>query len=164
IELPPTAVRVTTSTFGMTGPYAHWRGGPLAAWAAGGYLGITGEPDREPIIGPEHVCEYVAGYYAASAAEAALRRRQRTGRGETIDISAMEAMLTVHQTTFCNMPFGDFRRRTGRYYEVYPLVTRPCRDGHVKISVVTNEEYDRFLVAIGRPDLLSDERFSDRER
>ena len=52
--LPASCVEVTTSTFGTTGAYSGWRGGPLADWAAGGYLAITGWPDREPLVGPEH--------------------------------------------------------------------------------------------------------------
>jgi crotonobetainyl-CoA:carnitine CoA-transferase CaiB-like acyl-CoA transferase len=152
-----------TSTFGTTGPYAQLRGGPMAGWAAGGYLAITGKPDREPIIGPENLCDYIGGYNAAIAAEAAYHRRRRTGEGATIDIATMEAMQCVHQTTFSLLPLGVGRHRQGRYYEVYPLVTRPCRDGYVKLSIVTDEEYDRFLIAIGRPDLSTDERFHTRQ-
>jgi crotonobetainyl-CoA:carnitine CoA-transferase CaiB-like acyl-CoA transferase len=162
VELPDDCIEVMTSTFGATGPYASFRGGPLAAWAAGGYLAITGEPAREPIIGPEHLCEYVTGYMAAVAAEAALRERQRTKVGRRIDVGAMESMLLMHQTTYGELARGECRQRTGRYYEVYPLVTRPCRDGYVLLCIVTDEEYDRFLVAIDKVDLLADERFSAR--
>jgi crotonobetainyl-CoA:carnitine CoA-transferase CaiB-like acyl-CoA transferase len=163
-ELEPSDhyVEVMTSTYGGTGPYASLKGGPLAAWAAGGYLAITGEPDREPLIGPEHLCEYVNGYVAAIAAEVALRERRRHGKGRLVDIGAMESMITVHQSTFARYALGDVRRRTGRYYEVYPLVTRPCRDGYVLLSVVTDDEYDRFLIATDRLDLLQDDRFKTR--
>jgi crotonobetainyl-CoA:carnitine CoA-transferase CaiB-like acyl-CoA transferase len=163
VAVPSGCIEVTTSTFGMTGPYARLRGGPLAAWAAGGYLHITGKPDREPVIGPEFLCEYIAGYEAAIGAEAALHLRDRTGIVRHLDISAMEAMLLMHQTTFSMLAGGMIRQRTGRYYETYPLVTRPCRGGHVLIGVVTDEEFDRFTLAIGRPDLAADPRFSDKD-
>ena len=160
--LPSTCVHVTTSTFGTTGPYATLRGGPLAAWAAGGYLAITGEPDREPLIGPENLCGYIGGYTAAIAAEAALQLRGRTGRGQHVDISTMESMLSVHQSTFSRLALGIVRQRTGRYTETYPLVVRPCRDGHVSLGVVTDSEFDRFALAIGRADLITDERYRDK--
>ena len=163
VNVPDQCVEVMTSTFGASGPYSVLRGGPLAAWAAGGYLAITGEPDREPLIGPEYACEYVNGYAAALAAEAGLQLRQRSGFGCRIDLSAMETMLMMHQTTFEGMALGEERRRTGRYYEVYPLVARPCRDGYVLLCVVTDEEYDRFLVAIDRLDMLADPRFATRD-
>jgi crotonobetainyl-CoA:carnitine CoA-transferase CaiB-like acyl-CoA transferase len=158
---PGSCVEVTTSTFGTSGPYARWRGGPLADWASGGYLAITGWPDREPLIGPEHLCGYVAGYTAAIAAEAALHERRRIGHGRHVDVSTMEAMLNVHQSTFSRLAAGIVRTRTGRYTEVYPLVVRPCRDGYLSLGVVTDVEFDRLLIAIGRDDLVADRRFGD---
>ena len=157
----PTVVHATTSSYGTTGPYARWRGGPLADWAAGGYLYLTGEPDRSPLIGPLHLCAYVAGYTASIAIEAALIRGRRSGTGTHIDVSTMESMLSVHQSTFERLAAGIHRRRTGRYTEVYPLTVRPCRDGHVALGVVTDAEFDRFLIALGCTELLADERFSD---
>jgi crotonobetainyl-CoA:carnitine CoA-transferase CaiB-like acyl-CoA transferase len=160
--IPESCVHVTTSTFGTAGPYADLGGGPLAEWAAGGYLAITGDPGREPLIGPENLCGYVAGYTAAVAAEAALQYQCRTGSGLHVDVSTMEAMLSVHQSTFSRAAAGFIRARTGRYTEVYPLVVRPCRDGYVSLGVVTEPEFDRFAIAIGRADLATDVRFADQ--
>ena len=131
LAIPETCVHVTTSSFGTTGPYAAWRGGSMADWAAGGYLYITGDPGREPLSGPENMCAYAAGYTAAFGAEAALIDRIRSGRGRHLDISTMESMLLLHQSTFARTAAGELRRRTGRYTEVYPLTVLPCRDGHV---------------------------------
>jgi crotonobetainyl-CoA:carnitine CoA-transferase CaiB-like acyl-CoA transferase len=162
IAPPEGCVHVTTSSFGLTGPYAAWRGGSMVDWAAGGYLYITGDPDREPLSGPEHLCAYAAGYTAAVGAQAALIDRQRTGRGRHLDVSTMEAMLLLHQSTFSRTAAGQLRRRTGRYTEVYPLTVLPCRDGHVSIGVVSDAEFDKLSIAVGRPDLPADPRFTDR--
>jgi crotonobetainyl-CoA:carnitine CoA-transferase CaiB-like acyl-CoA transferase len=161
--MPSSCCEVVTSTFGTTGPYACYRGGPMAQWAAGGYLGITGDPAREPLTGPEHLCAYVTGYAAAAAAEAALHRARRSGRGVRIDISVMETMLSLLQSTFSRLAAGWIRRRTGRFAEVYPLTVRPCADGHVSIGVVTDEEFDRLTIALGMPEIASDLRFATRE-
>jgi len=158
----PDVVHVTTSTFGTTGPYARLRGGPIVDWAAGGYLFITGEPDREPLMGPTNLCGYVTGYTAAIAAMAGLARRRITGNGVHADISAMESMLSVHQSTFSRLAAGIVRTRTGRYTEVYPLVVQPCRDGYVSLGITLDEEYDRFVTAIDQPELAIDPRFADR--
>jgi len=163
LTLPEDCVQVTTSSFGMSGPYAGWRGGSMADWAASGYLYITGDPGREPLAGPENVCACAAGYTAAIGAEAALIDRQRTGRGRCLDISTMEAMLLLHQSTFSRTAAGELRRRTGRYTEVYPLTVLPCRDGHVSIGVVSDAEFDKLSIAIGRPELSADPRFADRD-
>ncbi len=162
-SLTASCVHVTTSTFGTTGPYASLRGGPLAEWSAGGYLAITGDPMRAPLSGPEHLCGYIGGYTAAIATEAALHERRRSGNGQHVDVSVMESMLHVHQGTFSRIAAGFGRPRTGRYTEVYPLVVRPCRDGYVSLGVVTDNEFDRFAIAIDRLDLLTDPRFNEKE-
>jgi crotonobetainyl-CoA:carnitine CoA-transferase CaiB-like acyl-CoA transferase len=159
-ELNPSAVHVTTSSYGTTGPYAAWRGGSLADWAAGGYLYLTGEPSREPLCGPENLCGYVAGYTAAIAVQAASLLRQRNGDGVHVDVSVMAAMLSVHQSTFSRLGVGVVRTRTGRYTEVYPLTVLPCRDGYVSLGVVLDDEFDRLALAVGRPEILSDPRFA----
>jgi crotonobetainyl-CoA:carnitine CoA-transferase CaiB-like acyl-CoA transferase len=135
LAIPEACVHVTTSSFGTTGPYASWRGGSMADWAAGGYLYITGDSDREPLSGPENMCAYAAGYTAAFGAEAALIDKLRNGRGRHLDISIMESMLLLHQSTFARTSAGELRRRTGRYTEVYPLTVLPCRDGHVSLGI-----------------------------
>ncbi len=163
LAIPDGLIHVTTSSYGTTGRYAAWRGGSLADWAAGGYLFITGDPDREPLSGPENLCAYAAGYTAAAGAEAALIDRIRTGRGRHLDISAMEAMLLLHQSTFSRTAAGELRRRTGRYTEVYPLTVLPCGKGHVSLGVVTDVEYDKFCIAIGRPELSVDPRYETKE-
>lgn len=163
LAIPETCIHVTTSSFGTTGPYASWRGGSMADWAAGGYLYITGDPDREPLSGPENMCGYAAGYTAAFGAEAALIDRMRSGRGRHLDISTMESMLLLHQSSFARTAAGELRRRTGRYTEVYPLTVLPCRDGHVSLGVVSEVEFDKLAIAIGRPELPLDPRFADKQ-
>ena len=154
-------VHVTTSSFGTTGPAAAWRGGSLAEWAAGGYLYITGDPSREPLCGPEHLCGYVGGYTAAIAVQAGSILRKRTGRGSHIDVSVMAAMLSMHQSTFSRLGVGIVRQRTGRYTEVYPLTVLPCRDGYVSLGSALDEEFDRLALAVGMPEILGDPRFAD---
>ena len=156
----PGVVQLVTSSFGTDGPYAGYHAHPLVDWAAGGYLFITGDPDRPPLAGPQQLCGYVAGYTAAVAVQAALARRRTTGRGGRLDISTMESMLSMHQSTFSRLGAGILRTRTGRYTEVFPLVVLPCRDGHVSIGVVTDDEFDRLTLAMGRPELPLDPRFA----
>jgi crotonobetainyl-CoA:carnitine CoA-transferase CaiB-like acyl-CoA transferase len=160
VSVPSACIQITTSSFGTTGPYAAYRGGPLADWAAGGYLAITGEPDREPLIGPENLCAYICGYTAALGAEAALRMQNATGQGQHVDVSTMEAMLCLHQSTFSRLGSGHIRERTGRFAEIYPLTVLPCRSGHVSLGVVTEGEFDRLAIAFGLPELAFDERFN----
>ncbi len=159
-DLNPGVVHVTTSSYGTSGPSATWRGGSLAEWAAGGYLAITGDPSREPLCGPEHLCGYVGGYTAAIAVQAGSILRHRTGRGSHIDVSVMASMLSMHQSTFSRLGVGIVRQRTGRYTEVYPLTVLPCRDGYVSLGSALDEEFDRLALAAGMPEILGDPRFA----
>jgi crotonobetainyl-CoA:carnitine CoA-transferase CaiB-like acyl-CoA transferase len=92
-----------------------------------------------------------------------MRSAGRNGTGVKADVSVMETMLSLHQSTFSRLAAGWVRARTGRYAEVYPLTVRPCRDGYVSLGVVTDEEFDRLAITFGLPELLADERFGSRQ-
>ena len=94
--LPDRVVRVDLSAWGDDGPYAGWRGSDIATWAMGGYMFFTGEPDREPLMLPGGQSQLHAGVHAALAALAALRERRRSGRGQRIAVSQLEANLSAH--------------------------------------------------------------------
>jgi crotonobetainyl-CoA:carnitine CoA-transferase CaiB-like acyl-CoA transferase len=161
-RMNPSVIHASISPFGTTGPYATWKSSSLLDWAASGYLFITGDPDREPLAGPEGICEAVCAYTAAMAIEAALAARRNTGRGCYIDASVMEAMVSSHQSTFSRYAAGVVMGRSGNEVTTcYPLGVKRCRDGHILISVVTDQDFDRLAIAMGLPHLVADPRFSD---
>jgi crotonobetainyl-CoA:carnitine CoA-transferase CaiB-like acyl-CoA transferase len=161
-RMNPSVIHASVSPFGTTGPYAPWKSSSLLDWAASGYLFITGDPDREPLAGPEGICEAVCAYTAAMAIEAALAARRNTGRGCYIDASVMEAMVCSHQSTFSRYAAGVVMGRSGNEVTTcYPLGVKRCRDGHILISVVTDQDFDRLAIAMGLPHLVADPRFSD---
>ena len=158
--LNPAAVHLTLSPFGIVGPYRTLRTSSIVDWAASGYLYITGEPDR-PLAGPTEFCSYVAGYTGAAAIEAAWHHRRRHGGGYVhLDVSVMEAMLGVHNSLFSRVSTGEIVGRTGNDVGpgTYPHVTYPGSDGELFLGIVTDEEWDRFVIAIDRTDLAADDR------
>ena len=94
--LPERLVRVELSPWGSDGPYAGWRGSEIATWAMGGYMFFTGDPDGAPLMIPGGQSELHAGVHAAIAALTAVRERRRSGHGQTIEVSALEANLSAH--------------------------------------------------------------------
>ncbi|MYB21673.1 MAG: CoA transferase [Chloroflexi bacterium] len=94
--LPERVVRVEMSPWGSDGPYAGWRGSDIATWAMGGYMFFTGDPDGWPLMLPGGQSELHAGVHAAIAAMTAIRERRRSGHGQTVEISALEANLSAH--------------------------------------------------------------------
>ena len=93
---PETAVVVDVSPFGRSGPYAEWASSDLVTWAMGGYLYFTGSPDREPIWVPGPQAQLHAGAHAAFAALVGLHERERSGRGQRVEVADLDAALTAH--------------------------------------------------------------------
>lgn len=155
------AVHVVTSGFGLTGPCSRWRHSGLTDWAAGGYLYLNGDPDREPLQGGGPWASYVAGATAAIAAQAALFKRTCTGRGQLVDVGAMEAVAAAHQWSLTMYTHtGVIKRRWGgRLGESYhPMSLYECRDGWVCVCAPLPDQWERLCIAVDQVELLLDER------
>ena len=159
----PGLVAVVCGPFGLTGPYAGRRSSALVDWAMSGYAAITGDPDREPLQGGGPWCAYVNGLTASVGALAALRTAERTGRGQLVDVAAMDAMTALHQWTIILATHqGVRKRRSGNRHaeSFHPLGILPCKDGAVCIAVSSPAQWEGFCLALDMPELLDDERFA----
>ena len=94
--LPERLIQLELSPWGSDGPYAGWRGSDIATWAMGGYMFFTGDPDGAPLMLPGGQSELHQGVHAAIAALTAVRERRRSGHGQTVEVSALEANLSAH--------------------------------------------------------------------
>jgi crotonobetainyl-CoA:carnitine CoA-transferase CaiB-like acyl-CoA transferase len=153
---------VALSGFGLTGPYRGFRSNDFVDLATGGFLYITGEAGREPLAAGGPWAGYLVGTLAAAAALAAVRRARASGRGQLVDVGAMEALASFHQWTLTLYTHqGVVKRRAGnRHAESYhPMGPLPCRDGWVCVGIATVPQWEGFCLAIGAPGLLADERF-----
>ena len=158
----PRIVYVAASGFGLTGPYRGFRSNDFIDLATGGFLYVTGEPGREPVRAGGPWAGYLVGTLAAAAALAAARRARASGRGQLVDVGAMEAIASLHQWTLTLYTHqGVVKRRAGnRHAESYhPMGPLPCRDGWVCIGVASVPQWEGFCLAIDMPELLADERF-----
>jgi CoA:oxalate CoA-transferase len=153
---------VAISGFGLTGPYRHYRSNDFVDFASGGYMWITGEPDREPLQGGGPWAGYLVGTTAAAAALVATRQRRATGRGQLVDVAAMEVLASLHQWTIVLYTHqGVIKRRAGNMHaESYnPMGPVPCKDGWVSLGVASTPQWEGLCLAIDRPELLIDDRF-----
>jgi crotonobetainyl-CoA:carnitine CoA-transferase CaiB-like acyl-CoA transferase len=160
----PQLVKSYISPFGSTGPYARYRSNEFTDDAIGGHLYLNGEPDREPITRPGHHSEYQAGTQAFIGAMAALRARELSGRGQTVEVSHFEGMASLHQhTTIMWTHAGHILRREGNAQPGFwhPVGVYPCKDGYVALALPAGAFAEPFLIAIGMADLLEDPRFGD---
>jgi crotonobetainyl-CoA:carnitine CoA-transferase CaiB-like acyl-CoA transferase len=156
-------VRLYISPFGLTGPFAGYRSTPFTDYAIAGQMFLSGEPDREPIQGAGRQTEYQAGAYGFIGAMAALWERERGGRGQTVDVSHMEGMASLHQWTTVRYTHGGYiQQRVGnRYDTTHPITIYPCKDGYVGVSAPRDDQLERFLAGAGLSHLLEDPRFAN---
>ena len=165
--LNPLLVNLSITPFGLSGPYADWQSTPLVSLALGGYLYLSGEEDREPLMLPGYQAQRLTAMKGYAGVMLALRAREMTGRGQPVEVSEMEALAALHQFTFVSHEYdGIIRKRagvrlaTGRRTGGYPITTLPCKDGYITFSASAPHQWDYVCAMIGREDLLIDPRFS----
>jgi crotonobetainyl-CoA:carnitine CoA-transferase CaiB-like acyl-CoA transferase len=159
----PGVVVVRVSGFGQTGPYAPLPGFGTLVEAMSGFAARTGFADREPVLPPLALADMIAGLYGAFAVMTALRARDRSGRGQIIDLSLLEAMFSVlGPEAAIYRQTGNVKERSGSGSQTSaPRNVYPCRDGgYVALSGSTEKMAHRVFKVIGRSDMLSDPRFS----
>ena len=145
--------------FGQTGPLADQPGYDFLIQAMGGLMSVTGE-DKPMKVGVPAV-DLFTGVYAAGAIMAALIHRDRSGRGEYIDM----ALLDVQAAMLANQAANYFvsGRAPGRggngHPNIVPYQDFPTRDGRIAIAVGNDRQFAAFAAAMGRPDWAQDPRF-----
>jgi crotonobetainyl-CoA:carnitine CoA-transferase CaiB-like acyl-CoA transferase len=164
--LNPGLVYCSITGFGQTGPYRHRPGYDFMIQGIGGLMSITGEPDQHPGGGPMKVGVAVAdvftGLYATIAILGALSHRDRTGTGQHIDLALLDTQVAVLANQAMNyLVTGVAPQRLGNAHpNIVPYQVFAASDGHIIVAVGNENQYARLCEVIGRPDLVSDERFA----
>jgi crotonobetainyl-CoA:carnitine CoA-transferase CaiB-like acyl-CoA transferase len=157
-------ILVSLSAYGQTGPYAHIPGIGGTIEPMSGMSSLLGYEDGPPINSGAMYPDPVAGYYGAAACLLALRYRDRTGRGQYIDLSMQEASATLIGDALVEFALNrTVRRRLGnRHLTLAPHNTYRCAGGDwLALAARSEEEWRRLAEAAGHPEWLEDERFLD---
>src|ERR1700724_1164006 len=164
--LNPGLVYCSITGFGQTGPYRHKPGYDFMIQGIGGLMRVTGEPDQRAGGGPMKVGVAVAdiftGLYATIAILGALAHRDRTGAGQQIDLALLDTQVAVLANQAMNyLVTGVAPQRLGNAHpNIVPYQVFVASDGHIIVAVGNENQYARLCEVIGRPDLVSDERFA----
>jgi crotonobetainyl-CoA:carnitine CoA-transferase CaiB-like acyl-CoA transferase len=154
-------VLVSITPFGQTGPRAGWRATNLTSFASGGQMALTGDPDREPLAPAGYQAEYQAGYHAFGAAAVAAYNADSLEVPQHIDISMQECMASALELY---LPWWQYLKRdiSQRRGNVLSAIVGlfPAKDGQIAIHNMPRN-WPRFAEAMGRPELVEDERFRD---
>ena len=163
-RIKPRLVMTSVTPFGQHGPYAGYRATNLTAFAAGGQMAVTGEPDREPLKNGGYQAEYQAGLHAFAATAVAAFSADATEVGQHIDIAAMECLATMLEPYVSSWAYlkRDIGQRRGNV-ESALVGLYPCRDGHLGTHCLP-DDWLALARVLGREDLLADERFRDHDQ
>ncbi len=152
------------STFGQDGPLAARPGLDRVGIGYGGLMHLTGYPDRPPVRVGVTMSDYLTGVFSANAAVAALYERDaRGGEGAVVDASLYGAVLRILEWTLAAYDqLGIVRSREGnRLANSAPLDNYPTADGkYVCIVAGSDANFSRLCKAMGRTELIDDERFA----
>jgi crotonobetainyl-CoA:carnitine CoA-transferase CaiB-like acyl-CoA transferase len=159
----PRLVLARVSGFGQTGPYASRPGFGSLAEAMSGFAALNGEPDGPPLLPPLALADGVAGLTTAFAILAALRAREQTARGQVVDTSLVEPLMTLlgPQLTAYDL-LGTLQPRTGNRssHNAPRNVYRTADGAWVAVSASADSIAARVLRLVGREDLVEQPWFA----
>lgn len=157
----PRLIVASLSGFGQTGPWASYPSYDIITQAASGFMSLTGFPDNPPTRGGGSLGDYVQGVFGAIGVLAAICARATTGRGQTVDVSGMDAMFSFLDQWPSLFAAGGLRpaRVGNRHLATAPYDCYRATDGWVVIAVASNKLFRQLSAAIGRPELADDPEF-----
>jgi crotonobetainyl-CoA:carnitine CoA-transferase CaiB-like acyl-CoA transferase len=159
----PKLIHVSITGFGLTGSNADQPCYDLIAEGYSGVMDLTGEAENGPQKVGTPAADLLAGADAALAAMAALIGRNRTGKGQQIDVSMVESMTRFMTPRI--IPYlgsGELPRRSGGKDSVIAIYqTFNTADGPMTVGLGNDGIWVRFCEAVGRTDLAADPRFAD---
>jgi benzylsuccinate CoA-transferase BbsF subunit len=160
----PDLIMISTCLFGQTGPERMYAGFGGQGSAISGYNHLTGSPDREPIGPFGTITDSLSPRLAALLVASAIVRRQRTGEGQSIDLSQVEGgVYCLAESIVTRSATGGNLQRLGyRSRHVAPHAVLPCRgeDRWVTLVCHDDQDWERLRRAIGDPPWASEARFA----
>ena len=163
--LNPRLVVTSITPFGSSGPYRDYRGEEIVYQAMGGFLYLSGEYRREPVQAALNQAQLTAGRYAAFATLAALYHQRRTGLGQHVEASIMEAVAMLppfHITSYSYAGVAQGRGpdtknvMDGDYLE--------CQDGYVCLTTGGGNSMEQWALFFDLPQLLDPEYETEAKR
>jgi len=162
LELP-SLIYVSISGFGQTGPRKDQPGYDFLIQAMGGIMSLTGPVEGPPTKVGVGIADVMCGMYATVATLAALRSRERTGRGQHVDVALFDAQVAWLINAATNyLTSGEAPRRFGNAHpNIVPYQVFETADGSIAIACGNDAQIERLCAVLGVPELPEDPRFVD---
>lgn len=160
-EVNPRLIYCSITGFGQDGPYAPRAGYDFMIQGMGGIMDLTGEPDGEPQKVGVAFADIFSGLYSVIAIQSALIAREKTGRGQHIDMALYDCMTGVLANQAMNfLASGKVPKRLGNAHpNIAPYQTFPVVDGHLIVACGNDAQFSRLVGILGLAELAGDPRF-----
>jgi crotonobetainyl-CoA:carnitine CoA-transferase CaiB-like acyl-CoA transferase len=158
----PRLVYCSISGFGQTGPRREEAGYDAVVQAEGGLMSVTGAAEGPAYRLGVAISDIVSGMFAVQGVGFALFARERTGKGQRVDVGMLEATaaLLTYQAGIYFATGSTPGRMGNRHPTIVPYETFEAADGEFVIAVGNDEQWRRFCTVLGTDDLKADERFT----
>ncbi len=158
----PRLVYCTITGFGTSGPKADKHAYDLFVAGIAGLMSVTGEPDGPPQRPGVNLIDHLAGINAAFGILLALKARERTGRGQQVEVSLLDSLLSCSgYLVAAEAANGKAPRPTShnQHAQIVPYGTFRTADGYINLGVLNDKVWQPFCHALSRDDLAMDPRF-----
>lgn len=162
-KLNPRIVYGSISGFGQSGPYGDRPGVDQIAQGMGGLMSVTGLPGQGPVRVGTAISDLAAGLYLAFGIMVALHERSRSGRGQWVNTSLLEAQIGMLDFQVARWLIeGEVAGQAGNHHPTLaPMGVFPTADGHINIAASSAKQFRQLAEAIGRADLVDNPAYAD---
>jgi formyl-CoA transferase len=160
-KINPRLIYGSISGFGQSGPYRDRPGYDQIAQGMGGLMSITGLPGQGPVRVGVPIADLTAGMFLAHGIMVALYERERSGKGQWVHTSLLEAQIRMLDFQFARWTVGgEIPPQAGNDHPTgIPTGVFKTSDGHINIAASGQHIFKRLCETIGRPELINDARF-----
>lgn len=160
-KINPKLIYCSITGFGQTGPYSHRAGYDYIIQGMSGLMSITGEPDGQPQKMGVAVTDILTGLYGVTAVLSAIIQRDKTGRGQHIDLALLDVATSVTANQAMNyLTTGTVPKRMGNGHQnLAPYQVFDCNDGHIIIATGNDAQYQRLCAVLELDEMASNKLF-----
>ncbi|WP_375088736.1 CaiB/BaiF CoA transferase family protein [Peribacillus sp. RS7] len=164
-KINPGLIYCSISGFGRTGPEKHRAGYDLLLQGFGGLMSITGEPDRPPVKAGMSIVDLTTGMFAAYGILSALFSRQKTSKGQHLDVSLLDGqvMLLNHMATGYLATGKPAGKMGSAHPTLVPYQAFQTKDSYIILAVGNDGQWVKCCKAMDWTDLLEDDRFKTNQ-
>jgi crotonobetainyl-CoA:carnitine CoA-transferase CaiB-like acyl-CoA transferase len=165
-KINPRIITCSVTGFGETGPEKSRPSFDMVAQAMGGGMSITGQPENAPTRAGIPIGDLGGGLMGVIGVLAALVAREHTGRGQHVDISMLDAQISLlnYMATMVALS-GDVPDKLGNAHFVHvPYNTFPCSDGYIIIAVITDNFWVSLMEIVDLHELNTEENLGQPGR